>query len=300
MSVTAAPSASFEAVAAGFATGLVGTIGVRLIDNAGNTTTARATAGITEYPAGSGIYAKTMTAPAVAGQYTLVWDNGATTPGNVATEDLVVTSTTSYTAPSGTDYISSSDLKTTLGITVATYDTDIATAVAAASRGIDGATNRRFWADTGTANVRYYQGSETSRTLTIDDLVSVTELATDTSGDNTFADVLVNNTDFTLEPLNAAAENPARPYTLVRLHVGSSAYWPIYPRSVRITGKFGWPAVPSEIVRATTILATKLFKRQESPFGIVTAGVDDITAMRIATGAPTGNRASAGKSNSSP
>lgn len=281
-----APGATFEAVIDWGATGA--TLGVRIVDNAGATTVARAT-GFTEYPAGSGVYyLGGRTAPSVAGQYTLVYDDdgGTAAIGHVATEDLLVTSTTAYTAPSGTDYISSSDLKTTLGITVATYDTDIATAVAAASRGIDGATNRRFWADTGTANIRYYQGSPTSRTLTIDDLVSVTELAHDTDGDNTFGDVLVNNTDYTLEPLNAAVENPARPYTLIRLHVGSSAYWPHYPRSVRVTGKFGWPAVPSEIVRATTILATKLFKRQESPFGIVTAGVDEQTAMRIAISDP--------------
>ena len=292
MSVTVAPGASFEAVAAGFATGLTGTIGVRIIDNAGATTTARATAGITEYPAGSGIYAKTLTAPSVAGQYTLVWDNGATTPGNVAAEDLLVTSSPTYTAPSGTEYITSADLKTTLGITVSTYDTDIATAVSAASRGIDGACHRRFWVDT-IDKTRYYAGSRThggtyvaTPTLPIDDLVSLTSVATDTAGDGTFTTTLTVNTDFVLEPFNAAVESPARPYTLISLHPGSSAYWPVWPRSVKVVGKFGWPAVPAEIVRATTILATKLFKRQESPFGIVTAGVDETTAMRIAVSDP--------------
>lgn len=86
-----AASASYEAVADLETTGLTGTCGVRVIDNAGATTTARATAGIAEYPAGSGIYAKTMTAPGSAGQYTIVWDIGSTAPGNMAIEELVVT-----------------------------------------------------------------------------------------------------------------------------------------------------------------------------------------------------------------
>lgn len=87
------PSSTFEAVASGFASGLTGTIGVRILDNAGATTTARVTAGIAEYPASSGVYYVTLTAPSTAGQYTILWDNGTATPGNIATEDLVVAET---------------------------------------------------------------------------------------------------------------------------------------------------------------------------------------------------------------
>lgn len=89
--VTVAASGSYEVVADLTSTGLTGTCGVRVIDNAGATTTARATAGISEYPAGSGIYAKAMTAPGSAGQYTIVWDTGTDAPGNMAVEELVVT-----------------------------------------------------------------------------------------------------------------------------------------------------------------------------------------------------------------
>lgn len=90
--IYAEPEASFEAVASGFPTGLAGTIGVRILDNVGGTTTARTTAGITELIAGSGIYAVTLTAPATAAQYSIVWDDGSiTAPSDVATEDLTVT-----------------------------------------------------------------------------------------------------------------------------------------------------------------------------------------------------------------
>lgn len=44
--MNATPSSTFEATATGFATGLTGTIGVRILDNAGATTTATVTAGI--------------------------------------------------------------------------------------------------------------------------------------------------------------------------------------------------------------------------------------------------------------
>lgn len=78
---------AFEAVTSGWPTGLTGTLGVRVIDNTGTTVVARATAGVAEYPAGMGIYSVTLTAPAAAGQFTVVWDDAA---GHTAIEDLLV------------------------------------------------------------------------------------------------------------------------------------------------------------------------------------------------------------------
>jgi hypothetical protein len=92
MSIYVAPNATFEAVAANFPTGIVGTIGVRLVDNSGATVTARTTAGITEHPAASGIYAVTLTSPVVAGQYSVVWDTGGSDV-SWAVEEVVVTIT---------------------------------------------------------------------------------------------------------------------------------------------------------------------------------------------------------------
>jgi hypothetical protein len=84
-----APSASFEATADWGTTGLTGTIGVQILDNVGGVTTARTTAGVTEIA--SGIYSATLTAPAAAGQYSVVWDDGTT----YASDELTVTSSTS-------------------------------------------------------------------------------------------------------------------------------------------------------------------------------------------------------------
>jgi len=184
------------------------------------------------------------------------------------------------------EYVNVNQLKTTLGITVSTFDTDITNACAAASRGIDRACSRRFWLDSGTNNIRYYQGNPQKLILGIDDLVTVTTIKLDTDGDATFSTTLTANTDYVLDPLNAAVESPARPYTRLVLNHLSSYSYPSYVRSVKITGAFGWATVPDEIVRATTILAIKLFKRQETPFGVLSVGVDQPTAMRIAQSDP--------------
>ena len=84
---------SFESRVQGFPAGLVGTVGVQILDNIGGIATARATAGIAEDPAGSGSYTITLTAPVVLGQYTVMWDTGVIGPSTIAADDLTVTST---------------------------------------------------------------------------------------------------------------------------------------------------------------------------------------------------------------
>ena len=79
---------SFESRVQGFPSGLVGTVRVQIVDNIGATVLAPRTTGIIEDPAGSGSYVTTLTAPAVSGHYSVVWDTGAGTRS--ATEDILV------------------------------------------------------------------------------------------------------------------------------------------------------------------------------------------------------------------
>jgi hypothetical protein len=89
--IYAQSSTSFEALVEGFPTGLVGTLGVRVVNPAtGAVLTARTTSGITETVAGSGLYGVTLTAPSSAGEYAVVWDTSGSTPV-FASEDLFVT-----------------------------------------------------------------------------------------------------------------------------------------------------------------------------------------------------------------
>lgn len=178
------------------------------------------------------------------------------------------------------EYVTATVLKATLSLTGETFaDADVTTACTAASRAIDNLTNRRFWVDANANQVLYYT-AESPRFVRIDDLVTLTTFKVDVDGDGTFETTLTNNTDFTLYPLNAAATATAWPYTYVKSHPLTSTPFPGYPRSIEITGKFGWSAVPEPITNATTILAHALVRRaREAPFGIITLGVEEATRI---------------------
>jgi hypothetical protein len=45
--------------------------------------------------------------------------------------------------------------------------------------------------------------------------------------------------------------------------------WGTATTRVRVTAKFGWPTVPDDIVQACLIQASRLFKRADSPEGVM-------------------------------
>jgi len=158
-------------------------------------------------------------------------------------------------------------------------DHEINAAIAAASSGIDGACNRRFWRSA-EDEPRYYSALDGS-TIVTHDMVSLTELAIDRDQTGVFTEIWEENTDYILEPLNAASNG--EPFTRVYRARWAFQAFPQWRRGVRLTGIFGWPAVPPEIVDATMIVANKLVKRKrEAPFGVVTAGMDVGVAVQIA------------------
>ena len=107
-----------------------------------------------------------------------------------------------------------------------------------------------------------YAGKYT-RTLHLDtDLVSVTTLVTDDNSDGT-PETTWAATDYQLIPLNADKGSEARPYTALYCPQWSTKLgWPP-TRIVRITGVWGWPAVPAAVKRGAINLAAIL--RLESP-----------------------------------
>jgi len=103
VAIYAQKGAAFEATAEGFLSGLVGTLGVRIIDNVGGTTMARQTSGISELVAGSGLYGTTLVAPQAPGEYTVVWDDTQIGPEHTAAESLTVTTTTTIQIGTGVE-----------------------------------------------------------------------------------------------------------------------------------------------------------------------------------------------------
>ncbi len=177
------------------------------------------------------------------------------------------------------DYVTLSALKKSSSLSATSYaDDDINSAISSASRAIENMCERRFWLDDDETSVRYYTADDRG-SVEINDLADLTELATDTGADGTFSSVWTLGTDFFLTPLNAAADG--WPWTRLEARTGGSFLFPTFMRGVRVTGQFGWPAVPQPIVDATALLATQLVKRKrEATFGAYAMGQDGY-AIRI-------------------
>lgn len=173
-------------------------------------------------------------------------------------------------------YCTLAELKTALAITDAIDDLSLEAAITATSRMIDDYTNRFFYKD-GTVEVpvvRYYTAVDWFQ-LYVDDFTSITQIATDDNFNQTYSTIFAAD-DAMFEPVN----NPRRgwPYTRL-LAIGSYIFPANLPQSVKVTGVWGWSAVPSEINAACIIQSSRIFNRRQSPFGI--AGSPDIGTVRL-------------------
>lgn len=171
-------------------------------------------------------------------------------------------------------YVQIEEFKSTIELSGTSFsDEDVKIALRASCRAIDEKLDRRFYPDADAAQVRYYS-PDNFWTLDIDDLVTLTTLKIDRDANGTFEETWTLNTDFTAEPLNAAADS--KPWTKLCVHpLGNFTFPAGYPRTVELTGKFGWLVVPAAIEQATTLLAHRLLKRaRQAPFGISGLGLD--------------------------
>lgn len=169
-----------------------------------------------------------------------------------------------------TEYATREELKAHLSIEAddTSRDALLERALRAASRGIDKATGRPargFWLDP----------EPTARTYRLDsrvvcrregDLLLVDEIGDSTgmlveSGSASSWAVL---TGYETTPDNALADG--RPITGL-LRIGST--WGTATTRIRVTAKFGWPSVPDDIAEACLIQASRLFKRKDSPEGVM-------------------------------
>ena len=174
-------------------------------------------------------------------------------------------------------YTTLNDVKSALNIEDSMENAAIEIAIATASRQIDDYCGRFFYTDgtQGSPATRYYT-PENFFILPTDDFVSISEIATDDNFDQNYNTVWTA-TDRMVEPVN----NPSRGWPLSRILAVGSYVFPAYlPQSVRVKGIFGWSSVPYEVKTAAKIQASRLFLRNQSPFGI--AGSTDIGTVRLA------------------
>lgn len=180
-------------------------------------------------------------------------------------------------------YATRNQVKAALRIgTADTLDDDlIDNCVGAASRLIDGYCNRRFW-QSGTAESRVYQ-AEDSFYCSIDDIAGTAlTLRTSTQADGTF-DLQWSVSDYQLEPLNGNLDGLTWSYDKIRA-VGDYLFPTVNANYgeqalVQVTAIFGWPSVPEPVTQATIIQASRIFKRYDSPLGVV--GFGDLGQIRV-------------------
>lgn len=157
-------------------------------------------------------------------------------------------------------------------------------AIEAASRSIDQYCQRHFW-QTAAGTIRTFPSPCDLRTLRLgefNDLVTLTTLKTDEAGDGTFETTWAAS-DYELLPLAPAAAPEARPYTMIRA-TGLGRWFPTPTTTgrsarVEVTGTWGWPAIPVDVTQACLILASRYYKRKESPDGVSNWG--DLGVIRI-------------------
>lgn len=175
-------------------------------------------------------------------------------------------------------YCTLAQVKAGLRITDTVDDSLLEMAVESASRAMDSYCNRVFYS-TGTAVTRYYSPRD-SYLCDIDDLVSLTSIYTNSDETQASYTIQWTSEDYQLEPLNGLADSQPTPYTRIRA-IGNYTFQTLDGEaSVKVTGVFGYSAVPIAVTQATVIQASRIYKRLDSPLGIISG---ELGSMRVGT-----------------
>ena len=139
--------------------------------------------------------------------------------------------------------------------------------IEAVSRRIDDECHRRFYIDAA-AQSRFYT-ARSSEQLFVEDIASADSdvtVAIDTNGDGTI-DNTFSASDFNLAPYSANTDG--EPFQKIETTATGSYAFPVgVKKGVKVTAKFGWPAIPKPIVEACKLQAGRVFKRGATPLGV--------------------------------
>jgi hypothetical protein len=170
-------------------------------------------------------------------------------------------------------YATLTQIKAALRIADGIDDQALEMAIESASRQIDSYTERYFY-NAGTATKLF--SPIDNFVCETEDFITLSQVQTSEDGD-TF-DTTWAAKDWQAEPLNGRAGGITTSYYQIRAI--EDYYFPYRQgeATVRITGTWGWSAVPVAITQATVILASRIFKRLDSPLGIISG---ELGSMRI-------------------
>jgi hypothetical protein len=224
---------------------------------------------------GAAVFGPTSAGLGVSGTtYSLVWQVPSNTPQAAYTAVLSGTSGGNPVTRELDVFVSSlplyatlAELKDGLKITDGDRDTSLARNLASASRSIDKTCGRRFYLDAApVARILNPKGrtvlDEDGWHLLTADIGDVDGLVVQTGRTGAWSDITAQ---VEAEPTDAIDQ--LQPVTsLLRIN----GAWPSGGgQRVQVTARWGWPAVPDEVHEATLLLANRLFKRKDSPEGIL-------------------------------
>lgn len=178
--------------------------------------------------------------------------------------------------------ITTTNLKAWMGIEDQIDDPVLSSAVDAANAAVVEHCGRSFdMTATGSASARVFHARDPYQ-IVVDDFHETTALVvkTDEGDDGTYETTWTLNTDYIVEPTNGRENGLTVPYHRI-VAVGSYAF-PVGSRrpGVQVTAAWGWASVPAAVTQATLIKATRLFKRKDSPEGVL-GGWSEYGAVRI-------------------
>jgi hypothetical protein len=154
-------------------------------------------------------------------------------------------------------YATLDEVKRELRLTTTADDPRIERAIEAASRAIDNSTSRQFFTQAATTVWRSW-----GTTVWFDDAQAVTLVREST-----------DQTSWTTVPTTSYVTNPRLPLRKLRKTTGAD-----WSEFVEITATYGNTTIPTEIHQATIIYAVRLFKRSDTPEGVL---VGDFGAARL-------------------
>lgn len=164
-------------------------------------------------------------------------------------------------------------IKSAIGISDGIDDPMLEMAIESASRQIDSYTERYFY-NAGTATKIFAPLDEW--VCPTEDFITLTQVQTSEDGESW--DTTWTTDDWQAEPLNGRAGGLVTSYTQIRAVEDYLFPYRQGEATVRLTGTWGWSATPIAITQATVILASRIFKRLDSPLGIISG---ELGSMRV-------------------
>lgn len=177
----------------------------------------------------------------------------------------------------GDNYATLAEMKSRLGIETGDTvdDSRMSSAIASASREIERWCGRQF-NDAGSTSTREYLANGAYIVIT-DDFHTTTPIVTDQDA------VVIGPAGYALEPLNGVVRGVAG-YPWWRIINRTTTNFPNpaspYFKTVLVTARWGWAAVPAPVHESCLILSEEIFKMRDAPFGVANWG--EMGPIRVA------------------